>query len=61
MTVPCRRTVPGSQRRPLGLIEAAQTKEAQRRTRKAAKSGSDDATDTPLLDRADDEAEADNV
>jgi hypothetical protein len=38
--------------------EAARTKEAQRRARKATKGGSDHA-DTPLLDRADEEAEAD--
>lgn len=39
--------------------EAARAKEAQRRTRKAAKSGSDDDTDTPLLDSVEDDEAAD--
>ena len=38
-------------------VEAAQTKEAQRRARKAAKT--DDDTDTPLLDRTEEEEPAD--
>jgi hypothetical protein len=39
-------------------VEAAQTKEAQRRARKAAKT-TDDDTDTPLLDRTEEEEAAD--
>jgi hypothetical protein len=39
-------------------VEAAQTKEAQRRARKAAKD-TDDDTDTPLLDRTEEEEPAD--
>jgi predicted RNA-binding protein YlxR (DUF448 family) len=39
-------------------VEAAQTKEAQRRARKAAKD-TDDDTDTPLLDRTEEEEASD--